>query len=108
MKTSGGALRRMRGGMLLAGVSGAAIACLLPGAASAMTYFVSSETELRNAITLANGGSELAADTDQVAIDRHTGLYLVGHACRLRFGHCPLHWRPSDQRNGHFLGNAHR
>ncbi|RTL99911.1 MAG: autotransporter outer membrane beta-barrel domain-containing protein [Hyphomicrobiales bacterium] len=54
MKTSGGALRRMRDGMLLAGVSGAAIASLLPGAASAATYYVSNETELRNAINSAN------------------------------------------------------
>ncbi|TIV25623.1 MAG: hypothetical protein E5V90_26665, partial [Mesorhizobium sp.] len=59
MKTSGGALRRMRDGMLLAGVSGAAIACLLPSAASATTtYYVSNETDLRNAIISANADSD--------------------------------------------------
>lgn len=43
--------------MLLAGVSGAAIACL-PGAASAATYFVSTDSELRAAITAANGDGD--------------------------------------------------
>ncbi|RWD69811.1 autotransporter-associated beta strand repeat-containing protein, partial [Mesorhizobium sp.] len=50
MKTSSGALRRIRGRVLLAGVSGAAVACLLPGVASAAQYDVASLAELNNAL----------------------------------------------------------
>jgi fibronectin-binding autotransporter adhesin len=58
MKTSGGALRRIRGRILRAGTSGAAIACLLPGAAPAATYMVSNETELTAAINAANADGD--------------------------------------------------
>ncbi|CDX31303.1 exported hypothetical protein [Mesorhizobium sp. SOD10] len=56
IRASGGTIGRVRGGTL--GVSCIALACLLSGTASAMTYFVSSETDLRNAITLANGDGD--------------------------------------------------
>ncbi|TIR17842.1 MAG: autotransporter outer membrane beta-barrel domain-containing protein [Mesorhizobium sp.] len=77
MKTSGGALRRMRDGMLLAGVSGAAISCLFLGAASAATYMVSNETELRAAINSANTDgdpSSLIVMTQSFAVAGSTAL----------------------------------
>jgi len=58
MKTGGGALRRIRDGILLAGASGVAIACLFPGAASAATYFVSNEIQLTAAINAANADGD--------------------------------------------------
>ncbi len=60
MRVSGGTIefRRIRKGCLLAGVSGAAIACLLPGMASAATYFVSNQTELTAAINAANADGD--------------------------------------------------
>ncbi|RUW75144.1 autotransporter outer membrane beta-barrel domain-containing protein [Mesorhizobium sp. M4B.F.Ca.ET.049.02.1.2] len=58
VKTSGGALRRIRGRQLLAGASGAAIACLLPGQASGATYMVSNEAQLIAAINSANADGD--------------------------------------------------
>ncbi|MEZ2329159.1 beta strand repeat-containing protein [Mesorhizobium sp. RCC_202] len=58
MKTSSGALRRIRGRILLAGASGLAIACLLPGTAPAATYFVSNEIQLTAAINAANADGD--------------------------------------------------
>ncbi|WP_189546679.1 hypothetical protein, partial [Mesorhizobium sp. M2E.F.Ca.ET.209.01.1.1] len=46
MKANGGALRRIWDGTLLAGVNGAAVACLFPGMASAAQYDVASLGEL--------------------------------------------------------------
>jgi hypothetical protein len=50
----------IRKGRLLAGVSCAALAlaCSLPTTTSAATYFVSSEVQLRSAITTANGDGD--------------------------------------------------
>ncbi|TGU88681.1 autotransporter outer membrane beta-barrel domain-containing protein [Mesorhizobium sp. M00.F.Ca.ET.151.01.1.1] len=50
MKANGGALRRIWDGTLLAGVNGAAVACLFPGMASAAQYDVASLGELNNAL----------------------------------------------------------
>jgi outer membrane autotransporter protein len=47
-----------RRGWLLAGVSGAALACSLPSAVSAATYFASNDGQLRSAITTANGDGD--------------------------------------------------
>ncbi len=56
MIASAGALRRIRGRTLLAGVS--ALACWLPGVASAATYLVSNETELTAAVNAANADGD--------------------------------------------------
>ncbi|AZO53359.1 autotransporter outer membrane beta-barrel domain-containing protein [Mesorhizobium sp. M8A.F.Ca.ET.057.01.1.1] len=52
MRASSGTVAsgRIRGRMLLAGVSGAALACLFPGVASAAQYDVASLAELNNAL----------------------------------------------------------
>ncbi|TCR65670.1 autotransporter domain-containing protein [Bosea sp. BK604] len=47
-----------RRGRLLADVSAAALACWLPSAVSAATYFVSDDAGLRSAITTANGDGD--------------------------------------------------
>lgn len=58
MKTVAGALRRIRGNSLLAGVSGVAMACWLPGEAFAASYMVSNEAELAAAINAANADGD--------------------------------------------------
>lgn len=60
MRVSGGRIefKRIRNISLLAGASGAAIACLFPGAAPAATYMVSNEIELTAAINAANADGD--------------------------------------------------
>ena len=58
MTVSCGTVGRIRGGTLLAGVSCLALACWLPGAASAATYYADNFAELQARITTANGDGD--------------------------------------------------
>lgn len=58
MRTVDGAVRRIRGNRLLAGVSGVALACWLPGEASAATYYADNFAELQARITTANSDGD--------------------------------------------------
>ncbi|MEO5760113.1 MAG: autotransporter outer membrane beta-barrel domain-containing protein [Mesorhizobium sp.] len=58
--TTSGSARRLRK-ILLAGASGIALACWLPGAASAATYFVGNQVQLTAAINAANADGDASS-----------------------------------------------